>query len=162
MIPLFNKEVKITVHSGKFNWDNLPPNKITAIYYPGWHHVITETHEPDTLTSSVYKFPHFSPHGWNALNSTLVYIKTGDKPLNIENILDNDKPIHGIGGIWWETNWVGMATHPHKMPVTIPPHQKAIIQINHKVNNLSLEIPSMDGYIAIGLGLLVVALTKIF
>ena len=135
----------------QFSWSTSLGNSIRTIYYPKWQSVIrTDGKEgEDTLSFSSlkacpYKFPSFSKTRWSAFNSTLVYIKTGNKPLRIDSILENGKSAKGIVGIWWETGWLGMGTKPVGFPVVIPPDQRAIIQINHKVENLSITTIGLE------------------
>ncbi len=147
---ILNEKINVPVNIGTFNWNQLLPNEVTAFYYPGWHPVIvtngaktTNTLSFPSLNQSPYTFPHFSSHSWSAVKSTLVYIKTGDKPLKLSKVLDNGKVTYDIVGIWWQTGWIGMATHLKPSPITIPPNQKAIIQINHRVYNLAIVSPGI-------------------
>jgi len=147
-IFIHKKTIKVLVYEYPktfFHWNHLKNNSIVAIYYPNWKSVIRTdgAEQEDTLSfssleSCPYEFPPYSLTGWSAFNSTLVYIKTGNKPLRIASILENSEPAKGIVGIWWETGWVGMGTKPIEFPVIIPPNQRAIVQINHKVENLSI------------------------
>ena len=139
-----------------FNWKYSQSDSIFAVYYPNVKSVIrTDGAEQEntisfpSLEACPYEFPPYSPTGWNAFNSTLIYIKTGDEHIRIASILENGEPVKGIIGIWWESGWMGMGTKPVEFPVIIPPNQKAIIQINHKVANLSiatLEIENISRY----------------
>ncbi len=144
-VPAYNRSEK------QFSWSTLLGNSIKTKYYPKWKSVIrTDGKETeDTLSfpsikAAPYKFPSFSKTDWSAFNSTLVYIKTGNKPLKIDSILENGKSVERITGIWWETGWVGMGTKPVEFPVVIPPHQKAIIQLNHKAENLSIATIGLE------------------
>ncbi len=152
-ITINKKIIHITLHNKNkhpFNWNNLPNNSIIAIYYPGWKHVIRtdgkeggDTLSFPSLKAAPYKFPSFSRRGLSAIHSTLVYIKTGNKTLKMDYILENGKYV-SIVGIWWESGWVGMGTKPVEFPVVIPPNQKAIIEIGHKTENLSIATIKLE------------------
>ena len=151
----FVDETIITVqsHSGHetpFNWTTVPNDTIEMRYYVGWKSIIrTDGQENETslsfasLDSCPYEFPTVSPSGWTALNSTLIYIKTGEKPFKINQILENGQAVSDISGIWWETDWQGMGTKAIEYPVVIPPNQQAIIQINHIVDS-NVTFQSLD------------------
>jgi hypothetical protein len=141
--------VTIPVYDGwtnPINWTSTFTNQpYVARYYTGWKAVIrTDGSEPwDTLSfpsldQCPYIFPPASPSGWNACNSTLIYITTHDKPLRIDGIQTDGKTASDLG-VWWETDWMGMTTKPVTFPIIIPPNQKAIIQINHKADDVTLE-----------------------
>jgi hypothetical protein len=133
----------IPVYNGlesPFGWDNLSIDSSEARYYEGWKSVVrTDGKESEStmsfrfLKDCPYQFPSFSFKKWQAYNSTLVYIKTGSKPLVLDEIFEGGRPVRDIAGVWWETNWTGMATKRIDFPVTIPENQKAIIQINYPV-----------------------------
>ncbi len=134
-----------------FNWNHLQNNNIIAIYYLKGKSVIRtdgkeggDTLSFPSLKAAPYKFPSFSKTGWSAAHSTLVYIKTGNKPLKIGSILENGKSVKGVVGIWWETGWMGMGTKPVEFPVIIPPDQRAIIQIYPKTENLSIATIGLE------------------
>ena len=98
-----------------------------------------------TIDQSPYTFPlNFT--SWNAYNSTIVYLTAGDTPLGIDEILIDGNTASDIAGVWWETDWMGMSTKPVTFPIIIPPHQKAIIQINHKADTVTLKTnpPKID------------------
>jgi len=79
-----------------------------------------------------YEFPGTGrDHG--AYNSTLVFIKTGNRPLSIEGILADGKKVNDLVGVWWSEGWMGMGTKPVQYPIVIPEKERAIIQINHLV-----------------------------
>ena len=133
------KPINVTVYNDRekpFSWESLNNSSVEARYYTGWKNVVNigglkeDTLSFLTLNACPYEFPSYSPDKWDAYMSTLIYIKTGLTPLEINEILENGTPIKDIIGIWWETGWTGMGK-PVKFPVTIPPNQKAIIQINH-------------------------------
>ncbi|WP_423792388.1 hypothetical protein ACPB8Q_06580 [Methanocaldococcus indicus] len=157
----YNNSIIITKHTisikptngnkNPFSWNNLSNNSIDARYYIGWKSVIrTDGKElNDTLTFSSlktcpYKFPPYSSTGWSAYNSTLIYIKTGSKPLIITKIDENGKQIDDIIGVWWETDWMGMGTKPINFPIVIPPNQRAIIQINHIIKDNNITLHTLD------------------
>ena len=140
------------------NWTSTFTNRsYAARYYTNWKAVVrTDGSEPwDTLSFPTpdqcpYTFPSQSSAGWNAYNATLVYLVTGDKPQRIDEILADGKPASDIG-VWWETGWMGMSTKPVAFPMIIPANQKAIIQINHKADTVTLktnppQIESMQLY----------------
>lgn len=141
--------ITIPVYEGwnnPINWTTTFNNQsYTARYYQGWKPVIrTDGTKPwDTLSFSTidlcpYAFPlNFT--GWNAYNSTLIYIVTKEEPLRIDEILADGKTVTDIIGVWWETDWMGMATKPITYPIIIPPNQKAIIQINHKTVTVTIK-----------------------
>jgi hypothetical protein len=167
-VSLESRQVSVSVYNGMekpFYWRNLSLDGVEARYFIGIKTVVrTDGEEYEntlsfpSLKACPYKFPSFSPTRWDAFNSTLLYIETGSSSLTISGISVNGERIVDIVGIWWETGWVGMGTKPIELPVTIPPRQKAIIQINHiihgqitlnlldmtnltKLNNLSLPKP---------------------
>ncbi|MBN1245720.1 hypothetical protein JXA31_09030 [Candidatus Bathyarchaeota archaeon] len=155
----FADEKMITVqsYSGQekpFDWAATSNDTIEMRYYIGWKSVIRTDGQKKadslsftSLDACPYEFPTFSDSRWNALNSTLIYIKTGEKSLRIDQILENGKPLSDIAGIWWETGWVGMGTEAIGYPVAIPPNQQAIIQSNHLINGnvtfQSLELTAL-------------------
>lgn len=133
-----------------FNWATLSNSTIEARYHIGGKSVvrtdgkeIEDTLSFPSLETCPYEFPSFSSTGWNALNSTLIYIKTGEEPLRIDGLLENEKPIEHLVGIWWETSWMGMGTKPGEFPILIPSNQKAIIQINHIIKD-NITLYSLD------------------
>ena len=136
-----SKIISIPVKSGlekPFNYSNLIENSVEARYYFGWKSVVrTDGKEPEStlsfpsLEECPYKFPSFSLGHWSAFNSTLIFIKTGSQPMAIKEISENGNFVEGIIGVWWETGWMGMGTHPIEFPIIIPANQKAIIQIGH-------------------------------
>jgi hypothetical protein len=145
-------DITIPVFEGwtnPINWTSTFTNQsYVARYYTGWKAVVrTDGSEPwDTLSfPTLDQCPYTFPRNftcWNALNSTLVYLVTGDNPLRIDEVLVDGKITSDITGVWWETGWVGMATKPVIFPVVIPPHQRAIIQLNHKAKTVTLRINS--------------------
>jgi len=134
-----------------FNWNDLPSDSIEARYYAGWKMIIVTdgTKKEDLLSfphpdECPYQFPSFVSKldkAWSALDSTIVFIKTGKRPLFIKNINERGDTVDvkDIVGIWWETDWMGMSTKPVTYPVRIPPYQKAIVQINRKTEELTIE-----------------------
>ena len=142
-----------SLSANPINWTSTFTNQnYAARYYIDWKAVVrTDGSEPwDTLSfpttaQSPYTFPlNFT--SWNAYNSTLVYLTTGNNPLRIDEILADGNATSDIGGVWWETGYMGMATKPVTYPIIIPPNQTAIIQINHKADNVTLETnpPQID------------------
>jgi len=149
-ISTSGQNTSIPVYDGltnPINWTSTFTNQnYAARYYPEWKAVVrTDGSEPwDTLSfpaidQSPYTFPPQSATGWNAYNSTLVYLTADDTPLRIDEILTDGNTTSDIIGVWWETGWMGMATKPVTFPIIIPPNQKAIIQINHKADTVTLK-----------------------
>ena len=122
-----------------FAWDDLIPGSLQIRYYSGWKNVIrTDGDETqDTLSfpsldSCPYEFSSaYNGTGWAAHNSTLVYLKTGNEPIAIGEMLGGGQPIPDIMGVWWQTGWEGMGTKPLQLPIIIPANQEVIIQFNH-------------------------------
>jgi hypothetical protein len=155
-ISTSGEKATIPVYDGPtnpINWTSTFTNQsYTARYYPDWKAVIrTDGSEPSdtmsfpTLDQCPYTFPlNFTC--WNAYNSTLVYLVTGDNPLRIDEIMTHGNTTSDINGVWWQTGYIGMATKPVTYPIIIPPNQIAIIQINHKTDNVTLETnpPQID------------------
>lgn len=130
----------------QINWIRTFTNQsYAARYYEGWKPVVrTDGTEPrDTLSfPTIDQCPYIflmNHTSWNAYNSTLIYIAAGNAPLRIDEIITDGKTTSDIVGVWWETDWMGMNTKPVTYPVIIPSNQKAIIQINHKVNTVTLK-----------------------
>jgi hypothetical protein len=77
---------------------------------------------------------------WDAFNSTLIYITTHFSPLTINYVKANGNQVYADAwwqtGTSWETGW----------PITIPPNQIGIIQVNHQADTITLE--TGDGSIA--------------
>jgi hypothetical protein len=138
----------ITVFDGNedpFRWSLLDNGTYTARYYSGWKYVIrTDGQAQEEVLSfpspslCPYEFPSFSPNLWAGFNSTVVFIRTGDKPLVINRIDADGELATDIKGVWWETDWMGMTTKSIIYPIIIPAYQKAIIQINHRTNDVAL------------------------
>jgi len=150
---LFSKHYLNIEERKNFSWSELENNQLSikAIYYPGWKRVINTMSKPTQKNTLIFPSINKSPYnfqegrkGHSAFNSTLIYIKTGTKSYEISSISENKIPIYDIIGIWWETGWVGMGTKKFKFPIKIPPHQKAIIQINHKADNLLIESSNLS------------------
>jgi hypothetical protein len=154
-IFISKKMMSVPVYNGSeipFNWVIENKTIIDARYYVGWKSVIrTDGKEVDdtlsfsSLNECPYIFPSFSPTGWSAFNSTLLYIITGAEPLGIDNILEGENSIvRDLVGVWWQTDWMGMGTKQIKFPIIIPPNQKAIIQLNHIIKDNNLTLFSID------------------
>jgi hypothetical protein len=121
-----------------------PQQLVTARYYPGWKGVISTNGQgdPDMLIFPspsdcpyINTFPPQSPAGWSAYNSTLVYITTSASALTINSILIDGIQTSAVA--WWETG-----TTWSTYSVSIPPNQRAILQIggNHNVVTLQTNI----------------------
>lgn len=143
-------EIFLTVFNGKENIIDWPEVRIEpkARYYEGWKEVInTDGNKDDIkLTFETYeKVPYIfysETSGFSAYNSTLVYLVTGDEPMEIYNIYADNELTHDIIGIWWENGWIGMSTKSISYPVFIPANQRVIIQIGKKTNHVKLDLGS--------------------
>jgi hypothetical protein len=110
---------------------------LSAQYFAGWKAVVgPPSDDPsDTIIAtahSPYRFLH-GARNWNAFNSTLVFIQTFSKPLRITGFREDGRVVTDLVGVVWQKGWRGMATKPLDLPLTIPPHERAIAQINHRV-----------------------------
>jgi len=88
-----------------------------------------------------YLFYH-GQRGWTAYNSTLVFIQTGAIAFPLREIEANGYPINDIVGVVWTSGWVGFGSRALQLPVVIPPHERAIVQVNHLITARTLEIVS--------------------
>jgi hypothetical protein len=146
-------------NSNRFTWSEAPTGPILyARYYAGWKRVITTdgSREIDTLNCDLardcpYLFPSFSPKAFDALNSTLLFFKTGSVPLVIERVLLDGVEATGTGmrdwrsagrmvGVWWRSGWEGMDTKPIRYPIAIPPNQEAIIEVTGHPEEVALDV----------------------
>ena len=126
-----------------FTWDNLANESMQIRYFSGWKNVVlTDGNETQdaisfpSLSSCPYEFSSaYNGTGWAALNSTIVYIKTGNSSVAVDQILANGQSITDIIGAWWQTGWEGMGTKPLQFPIIIPANQEAIIQLNHIITD---------------------------
>lgn len=124
-----------------FNWSLAVPGEIAARTYIGSKGVISTNGDGDpdmfvfeTPQEAPYVF--LGPQSWGAYNSTLVYVRTTDRPLQIDRITDSEgRRVTDLTGVWWETGWMGMGTKPIEYPIVIPPDERAILQINHIVRD---------------------------
>jgi len=141
-----------------FSWSAAGTNIIEMRYYWGWKTVVrTDGGEPEetmsfsSLNCTPYEFSDaYNGSSWQALNSTIVYIKTGNEPLTVSQMLENGQLINDVVGVWWQTGWEGMGTKPIHFPILIPANQRAMIQINHVITgNISLQRagPFSDGIV---------------
>jgi len=135
--------------------------EIQARWYTGWKDVVrTDCKNPKNALcfpspeACPYEFPEFSLYGWNAHDSTLVFITTGI----LEGLWIDGVP-GGAIGIWWKNrmtnagNWVGMGTRDVSYPFVIPGFSNAIIQVGKIVDRVVLEtdkgrieVTAMDGW----------------
>jgi len=152
--------IDVSVKNGwdnPFSWAYLGNGEYTARFYDGWKIVIrtdglgeTDTLSFPSMDACPYIFPSYSSDGWNAYNSTLVYIKTDNEPLIIKTIYEEGRPVNITDiFVWWETGWMGMDTKPKAYPIILPPTQKAIIQISNtqmteKVTLNSLNVSNLS------------------
>lgn len=128
------------------NWASTFTNQnYVARYYPDWKAVVRTdgTEQWDAISfSTLNQCPYIFLRdftSWNACNSTLVYVATDDNPLRIDEILTDENVTSDITGVWWQTDWMGMSTKPVTFPIIVPSNQKAIIQINHKADTVTLK-----------------------
>ncbi len=139
-------KICISVSDGwenQFDWKNItsaPTYQARA--YAGSKGVINcnGKGEPDmfvfnSVSECPYGFPEGSSGDHGAYNSTLVYIKTGEKPLEIGGIYTDGEPAADIIDVWWDTGRAKMSSTSILYPLIIPTNQRAIIQINHQAEN---------------------------
>ncbi len=69
---------------------------------------------------------------WSATESTLVSIDTGPAPIRITGFQQNGQDVNDLIGIVWNSGRVGFGA-PIGFPVSIPAHEHAIAQINHRI-----------------------------
>ncbi len=130
-----------------FNWSSFDEG-IEVRYVTGWKWVVRtdgngtlDSMSFPSIDSCPYKFTDaYNASGWMAVNSSMIYFKTGNEPLVITQVFEGlDQPIDDVVGVWWETGWVGMGTKPVQFPIIIPANEKAILQINHVItSNITL------------------------
>jgi hypothetical protein len=120
-----------------------------ARYYSSWKGVIS-TNGTGDLGMIVYSSPSKCPYlsafpmsftNWSAYDSTLIYIATGSSSLTINSISANGQSAPAEA--WWQTgtSWVT------GWPITVPPNQNAVIQLNQHASNIKLQTD--DGSIAL-------------
>jgi len=154
MVEFNPRNISSSVYDGRVNPVNLTliaSESYAARYHPGFKGVISTNGNGDadmlifqSPVGSPYTFPSFSLEGWNAYNSTLVYFITDDKPKRLYSVLADEGVATDIVGIWWGTDWLGMNTKTITYPITIPPYQKCIIQINHRTDTMGLLVELED------------------
>jgi hypothetical protein len=120
-----------------------------ARYYSSWKGVISTNGTGDLgmiIYSSPSKCPYLSAFpmsftNWSAYDSTLIYVATGSSSLTINSISANGQSAPAEA--WWQTgtSWVT------GWPITIPPNQNAVIQLNQHASNIMLQTD--DGPIAL-------------
>jgi hypothetical protein len=148
-ISTSGEATSIAIYEGSatpINWTStFASQSYVARYYPSWQAVVRKDGSESldalsfyTMDQSSYAFPQDFT-SWNAYNSTIIYLTTGDNPLRIDQILTDGNPTSDITGVWWETDWMGMATTHITFPIIIPVNQKAIKQINHKADTATLK-----------------------
>ncbi|MFA5188755.1 MAG: hypothetical protein WC460_05325 [Patescibacteria group bacterium] len=135
----------------EFKWQSLNSRKYIAKSYPGWKNIIRlDGQNKDSILSfnnpqsAPYTFPSFSREAWNAKDSSLIYLKTGNTELAINGfILSNSqerkliRPVH----VFWDTGWYGMETKPMPQIIKIPAQQKVIFQIDSLIDsNAQIEL----------------------
>ncbi|MHB8194926.1 MAG: hypothetical protein ACYDFS_02525 [Vulcanimicrobiaceae bacterium] len=79
---------------------------------------------------------------WRAYNSTLIFIETGAIAFPLREIVVDGYPANDIVGVVWTSGWVGFGSRPLQLPVVIPPHQRAIVQVNHLITARALDVVS--------------------
>lgn len=156
VVNLKSEKIMIPVNDNSkdyFTWASLQNGGYAARYFKGWKSVVrtdgadaNNTLSFSSQSDSPYIFPKFSPTGWNAFNSTLIYVKTGNEPLRIDGIYGNTTFVGSSElNVWWETGWMGMGTKPVNYPITIPSNQRAIIQIEMRMEeNVILNYLNME------------------
>ena len=90
------------------------------------------------IFSSPSKCPYlnaFPPSftNWSSYDSSLIYLATGSSPLTINSMTADGASV--TGWAWWQTgtSWVT------GWPITIPPEQNAVIQVNQQASNITLQ-----------------------
>jgi hypothetical protein len=112
-----------------------------ARYYSSWKGVISTNGTGDLgmiVFSSPSKCPYLSAFpmsftNWSAYDSTLIYVATGSSSLTINSISANGKSAPAEA--WWQTGTSWLAG----WPITIPPNQNAVIQLNQQASNIILQ-----------------------
>lgn len=154
-INIFQNVVE-KVQNASFNYILNSPPQISARYYDGWKGVISTngTGDPSMIIFQspagcpyFSAFPSASPGGWNAYNSTLISVEIGSSELTINSILADGKQTNAIA--WWQTD----TSWRTNWPITIPPNQRAIIQIQGQQSLVTLQtgngaitLPVTDGW----------------
>jgi hypothetical protein len=113
----------------------------TARYYSTWKGVISTngTGDPGMIIfPSPSKCPYLNAFpmsftNWSAYDSTLIYLKTNSSALTIDSLTANGLPVPGQA--WWQTG----TSWTTGWPITIPPNQNAIIQLNQQASNIKLQ-----------------------
>lgn len=149
-LSMDSKCLNLSVSDGwanPINWNStFKDTQVAARFYsfPPWKAVVkTDGSEPNdtisfsSLNEAPYLFPPFSSREWNSADSTLVYLLTQNESVTIDTVLADNERATDLN-VFWETGWMGMTTKPVTFPIVIPPHQKAIIQINHKASMVTL------------------------
>lgn len=135
LFDINKKIINVTVYKGgekSFNWKYLADNSFEARFYEGSKNVIISDgkESEDTLNSS---------SNWNAYNSTLIYIKAGSEPLIIDKIIEHGNTIGDVVGVWTD---IGPVSNIN--PILITSNNKAIIQINHTLDNVTFVLLTYD------------------
>ena len=131
-------------------------NKLNALCFP-------------SLESCPYKFPSYSPTGWNAYNSILLFITTEPfESFTVSSLEVDGKDVTskeaypGVVSAWWksrmgnEGGYVGMeekdAPWTPRIPFHVPAYSNAIIQIgDYETKPISVKVndfvlPVLDGW----------------
>lgn len=142
-ISIPRSDIKIPITDGwesPVSWDSMSPgSSCQGRAYPGSKPVISCTGggAPDMLSTGpegcVYGPPSAVVREHGAYDSTLIYIKTSNVPLEIGGILTDGRPASDIVGIWRQSGNNKISSDAILYPLSIPPKQKVIIQINHLV-----------------------------
>ncbi|MFC1655697.1 hypothetical protein ACFL3C_02405, partial [Patescibacteria group bacterium] len=71
-----------------------------------------------------------------------VYVKTGEEPLYLVDIKENDESLDDIFGVWWDdggalkqNNYRTMRKGKHLLPIKLPANKNIILQIQHVIGD---------------------------
>jgi hypothetical protein len=120
-----------------------------ARYYSSWKGVIS-TNGTGDLGMVIFSSPRECPYlnafpksftNWSSYDSTLIYIATGSSSLTVNSISADGEFV--LSQAWWQTgaSWIT------GWPITIPPNQNAVIQLNLQASKIILQTD--DGPIAL-------------
>jgi hypothetical protein len=119
-------------------------NVMSARYFPGAKAVIVSAGRSDGYTivnHSGYPFKLPTSDGrWFARNGTMLHIRTGDVPLEVDALFAGKEPITDVVGIAWRDGWRGFGTRPFSFPVVLPANREIIVQINHRVRSRAIDV----------------------
>lgn len=134
---------------------------LEARWYDGSKGVVSDTGsgDPDMFAfPSPEAVPYRMYNGatnWAAYNSTLLYLTTGEEPLLVSDVAEGGKRVTDIVGIWWETDSRGAGGTHLQFPLSLPPRQRVILQVNHRIRDEvaaeflhPVELPAAGGEIS--------------